>query len=79
MCHRFHRRRHGQDRVGIFKQKRLDLGPLRMGIAPPHFNEGLRESAIEQQVARQVGVGPNTDVEHADERAPEGLSKSNAV
>jgi len=61
------------------KQKRFDFVPPRVGVASSHLDEGLRETSVEQQVARQVGVSASTDVQHADERAPEALPESNSV
>ena len=50
-----------------------------MSVPAPHLDERLRKAPIEQQVAREVSVRTGAHIEHADERAPERLSKTDAM
>ena len=79
MFHPIHSRGCGKDGFWILEQERFDLGPPGVCIAPAHLDQGLREASVEQQIAREVGVGPSAHVEQAEERATEALAESNTI
>ena len=79
MFQRVHSPRWGKDGVGVFEEERLDFGSLGVGVAPAHLDQGLGETAVEKEVARQVCVGPCAHVEHADEGAPKALAEAHSI